>query len=242
VFHLAGASAQATDIDVLVANRRFDLLAVDPAELAEFRRWKSDAKENLSISQASSAFVALKAAKSSRHRLSLECDLKLFTDFIGPTKAIGAVTALDIQRFISSRNVGQRRQFNLRCAIISLFRWARRMSYLPDRTTESEKVEPIEKVPGKPNVLTPEQMQTLLAQVREDYRPWLCVAAFAGIRTEEIAPDRKSKKSPLKWEDVDWQHKVIIVRAETAKTACEREVPLPDNLAAWLAPYSQGGR
>src|SRR4030095_8839588 len=126
---------------------------------------------------------------------------------------------------------------NLRVAVISLFRWARRMSYLPDRTTEAEKVEPIELVPGQPNIISPEQMRTLWANVRAEYLPWLCVAAFAGVRSEEIAPDHKSKKSPLMWEDFDWKHKVIIVRAETAKTKHEREVPLLPNLAKWLAPW-----
>jgi integrase len=111
------------------------------------------------------------------------------------------------------------------------------MSYLPDRTTEAEKVEPIEKLPGKANVLSPDQMRTLLEQVREEYLPWLVIGAFAGIRTEEIAPDYDSKKSPLAWEDIDWKHKVIIVRSETAKTKEEREVPLLPNLAQWLSPW-----
>jgi integrase len=73
--------------------------------------------------------------------------------------------------------------------------------------------------------------------VRDDYLPWLCVAAFAGVRSEEIAPDPKSKKSPLKWEDFDWQHKTLVVRAETSKTREEREVPILPNLALWLAPW-----
>jgi integrase len=145
---------------------------------------------------------------------------------------------MDIQRFLNSRSVGLRRQLNLRNTIISLFRWAKRMSFLdPDRVTEAEKVEQIKKVPGKPNVLSPAQMLTLLGNVRQDYVPWLCVAAFAGVRTEEIAPDRQSKKSPLQWEDFDWDHKVIIIREETSKVGDEREVPISDNLAAWLAPY-----
>jgi integrase len=67
--------------------------------------------------------------------------------------------------------------------------------------------------------------------------PWLLIGAFAGIRSEEIAPDPKSKKSPLMWEDFDWKHNVIIVRAETAKTREEREVPILPNLSQWLTPY-----
>jgi integrase len=231
------AEARAADIAVLTANSRGDLLQIDPAELAEFRRWKAASTESPALADACSEFIELKDKKSSRHRESVARDLRLFEEFIGAGRAMATITALDIQRFLSSRDVGDRRKFNLRVTVISLFRWARRMSYLPDRTTEAEKVEPIELEPGQVNVISPDQMRTLLANVRPEYLPWLCIAAFAGIRSEEIAPDPKSKKSPLMWEDFDWKHKVIIVRAETAKTKHEREVPILPNLAKWLAPW-----
>jgi integrase len=228
---------RATDIAVLLANGRSDLLTVDAVELQEFRKWRAQCEVSPPIADAITQFIALKAVKSSRHLQSLEHDLKLFENFIGATCAIGEITAPEIQRFLDSRDVGIRRKFNLRATIVSLFRWARRMSYLPDRTTEAERVEPIEKTPGQANILTPAQMRILLDNVRDDYLPWLCVAAFAGVRSEEIAPDPKSKKSPLKWEDFDWKNQVIIVRAQTSKTREEREVPILPCLAEWLAPY-----
>src|SRR5205814_6083183 len=131
---------------------------------------------------------------------------------------------------------------NLRAIIVSLFRWARRMSYLDDRTSEAEKVERPERLSGTPQILSPNQMGTLLDNVSSEFLPWLVIAGFAGIRSEEIAPDPNSSKSPLKWQDIDWEHKTIIVRAETSKTKEEREVPISDNLAEWLAPgrFSSG--
>ena len=176
------AEQRATDLAVLMANGRGDLLQTNAAELAQFRQWKAEAKDSPTLADACAEFIALKKGKSSRHLRSLTSDLALFETFIGSTQPIGAIKALDIQRFISSRDVGQRRQFNLRVAVVSLFRWARRMSYLPDRTTEAERVEPIEKMPGQANVLTPDQMQTLLDNVRAEYLPWLVMAAFAGVR------------------------------------------------------------
>ena len=232
------AESRATDLAVFLANGRSDLLQIDTSELAEFRRWKAACNASPPIADAIAEFITLKNQKSSRHAQSLERDLRIFESFIGQSQAIGLVKALDIQRFLSSRECGDRRKFNLRAEIIALFRWARRMSYLDcERTTEAEKVEPIEKVPGKPNILAPAQLRTMLDNVLEVYMPWLVIGAFAGIRTEEIAPDRHSKKSPLQWEDFDWKHKVIIVRAETAKTKDEREVPILPNLAKWLAPW-----
>jgi integrase len=231
------AEARAADIAVLMTNSRGDLLDIDPAELAEFRKWKAASNDSPALGDACSEFMERKEKKSSRHRESLARDLRLFENFIGSGRAIATVTALDIQRFLSSRDVGERRKFNLRVAVISLFRWARRMSYLPDRTTEAEKVEPITIEPGQVNVISPDQMRTLLDNVRAEYLPWLCVAAFAGVRSEEIAPDPKSKKSPLMWEDFDWKRKMINVRRETAKTKHLRKVPLLPNLAKWIAPW-----
>jgi integrase len=228
---------RATDVAVLLANGRNDLLGIDQNELAEFRKWQAAANVSMPIKEAREAFLTLKTGKSSRHRQSLQHDLKLFETFIGPERIIGSIMAVEIQRFLTSRNVGERRKYNLRAAIVTLFRWARRMSYLPDRTTEAEKVEPIEKTPGAPNILSPVQMQVLLGQVREELLPWLAIAGFAGVRSQEIAPDYRSTKSPLAWEDFDWRHKTIIVRAETAKTKEEREVPIMPNLAEWLVPW-----
>jgi integrase len=228
---------RATDVAVLLANGRSDLLGIDVAELQEFRQWKQASKVSLTIAEACAEFIKLKAVKSSRHTQSLQHDLRLFETFVGKSRPIGEINALQIQHFLDSRDVGMRRKFNLRATIVSLFRWARRMSYLSDRTTEAERVEPIEKTPGEANILLPAQMRILLDNVRDDYLPWLCVAAFAGVRSEEIAPDPKSKKSPLKWEDFDWKNQVIIVRAQTSKTREEREVPILPCLAEWLAPY-----
>jgi integrase len=232
------AESRAADVAVCLANGRGDLLQIDPGELAEFRKWKAASKDSPALADACSEFLALKKQKSSRHRQSLTRDLRLFEQFMGETKPIGEIKALDVQHFLNSRDVGQRRKFNLRVSIISLFRWARRMSYLDsERTTEPEKTERIELVPGQVNVLSADELKMLLDNVRPEYLPWLCIAAFAGIRSEEIAPDPASKKSPLKWEDFDWRNRVIVVSSQTAKTKHEREVPILPNLAQWLAPW-----
>ena len=233
------AQSRADDINVLTANRRGDLLDGTPKEWLEFREWKAAREKSISIAQARQDFCASKGSKSSRHQRLLEQDLKRLEEFIGPAQPIASITVLDIQRFIDSRNVGDRRQFNLRAEIISLFRWAKRMGYVRalDGTTEAEKVNPIEKVAGKPNVLLPGQLRIMLDNVLDVYLPWLAIGAFAGIRTEEIAPDRKSKKSPLRWEDFDWNLGIIVVREETSKVKKERDVPISENLAQWLAPW-----
>jgi integrase len=232
------AEARATDTVVLLANGRNDLLDIDPAELAEFRKWQSERSRSRLLSDLCGEFLQLKSTTSSRHFRSLSNDIRLFEQFIGTTQPIAAIMASEIQRFLDSRRCGMRRKANLRSAVVNLFSWARRMSYLDrDRTTEAEKVDRIKIAPGEANIITPDQMRTLIRNVQEHFMPWLLIGAFAGIRSEEITPDPASKKSPLMWEDFDWKHNVIIVRAATAKTRQEREVPILPNLAQWLTQY-----
>jgi len=232
------AESRAVELEVFLANGRKDLLSIDIAELAEFRRWKqATAAPSRSLKDVTDRFLRLKQSKSSRHVKSIRGDLHLFEGFVGEETPIGNIMADRIQEFLNYRLVGDRRKANLRNSIVNLFRWARRMSYLDDRTTKAEKVERIERTPGKVHVLTPDQMRTLLDNVREEFLPWLVIAGFAGIRSEEIAPDKKSKKNPLRWEDFDWKHRTIVVRAETSKVKREREVPILPNLAQWLVRW-----
>src|SRR5439155_24355194 len=60
-----------------------------------------------------------------------------------------------------------------------------------------------------------------------DIRPCIALAAFAGLRSEEILR--------LEWADLDRRPGFIEVSAHKAKTAARRLVPVTDNLAVWLA-------
>ena len=68
------------------------------------------------------------------------------------------------------------------------------------------------------------------AAVSEDFRPWLILGCFAGLRPEEIAPKAKSKstKRGLRCEEIDWRFGVIRVAPEVSKVGLTRVVPLND--------------
>src|SRR5205823_4366336 len=57
--------------------------------------------------------------------------------------------------------------------------------------------------------------------------PCLALAAFAGLRSEEVLR--------LDWSDVERRPGFIEVAAHKAKTQTRRIVPISDNLARWLA-------
>ena len=50
------------------------------------------------------------------------------------------------------------------------------------------------------------------------------------------------RKSRLDWSAVDLKRKIIHLRADQAKTASRRIIPMSDNLLAWLLPRVRKGR
>ncbi len=90
-----------------------------------------------------------------------------------------------------------------------------------------------------PAAHTPAQLRILLEAVPTNYLPWLALAAFADLLTDEPCPDYKGKKSPLDWSDIHWDRKIIIIRPETAKTNHRRVVPIQPALEDWLLPIAK---
>ena len=92
---------------------------------------------------------------------------------------------------------------------------------------------------GTISYFTVAEMRLILEHVRPDWLPFVAIACFAGIRTEEItlAKDAAKHKDPLRWSDFDWQEREIHVRKETAKIGIARIVPILDNLYDWLRPW-----
>lgn len=229
------------DLQVLIANGRKDLAGIDAVELAAFRTWRDSRRVTISISTAIAEFMASKSQCSNRHTYGLERDLNLLIEEFGNIQ-VGELNRQHLQALINNHASGSRRRFNIRAAIVSFFRWMRSREYLPDGITEADRLDKIDRGQGDVHVLTPAQMQTLLDNVRFEFLPWLVIGGFAGIRSEEIAPDPKSKKSPLMWEDFKWTRKLIDLRRETAKTGKKRRpqrrlIPIQDNLFEWLRPW-----
>jgi integrase len=84
----------------------------------------------------------------------------------------------------------------------------------------SEKSAPVE-------IFSPTELTKLLKNASAELTPCLALAAFAGLRSEEILR--------LEWADVERRPGFIEIAAHKAKTATRRLVPIADNLASWLA-------
>ena len=83
------------------------------------------------------------------------------------------------------------------------------------------------------HILTPEQVARLLfacdvlqEPARSSMRAYIALAAFAGIRPEEL--------HRLNWRDIDLENNSIYISKSVSKVNDDRNVPITENLQAWL--------
>lgn len=209
----------------------------DADEYALFLRWKAERKAPVAVSEMVKRFLVAKERKgvSGRHFR----DLKFLTSFAEHfTVPINEVRGLDVEAWLDSREIGPRRWNNLRALIVSLWRYARAQALLPAEKTSVELIEK-RKVIVTVKTFTPEDLRKILAVVGEDWLPVVALGAFAGIRPEELAPEKRGKKKGLRWENILWAKEKIDVPASVAKTGRRRFAPLLPAAAAFLSSYRQ---
>jgi integrase len=79
-------------------------------------------------------------------------------------------------------------------------------------------------------IFTPSEVARLLNAADEDFRPYLALIAFGGVRREEL-------HKGLLWEAINFDHGYIIVPAAIAKTGRKRKIVMSENLLEWLLPF-----
>ncbi len=162
--------------------------------------------------------------------------------FPGDLAAIGPGdigTWLDARKRQDGGELSAKRRNHVHGTVAMLFRFARSRGYLPDVVTAVGKLEKRKVVRGKVGIFSAVEMQAILVNVETKWLPYIAIAGFSGVRSEEIALSYHAakRKDALRWDDIDWTAKEICVRAEVAKTGHPRRCPMADNLVAWLAPW-----
>lgn len=211
---------------------------------ASFLKWEAQQQKSIMLGKLMGEFLSLKKHLSTLYYKKTSDDLKLLTDALGTDRSVTDIETSEIQTWVYGRRAGERRRFNLRALAIALWSYAWRQGYVSGPQTAAHKVEACGRPTGKVNILRAKDIEKLIQLVPEPYLPWLVIGIFTGIRSEEMAPEVGSKKSPLMWQDFRWEKKIIRLRKETAKTGRKRRpqprsVPMPDALLQWLAPYRQ---
>lgn len=185
------------------------------------------------VSDLKDKFLAAKKAEQLSDRYIEDATSRL-TKFAGAFRCnISSVTAAQITAWLDGIKARGRTRNNYRNTIIALFRYARTQNYLPrNELTEAELVPVVKAKPSSIGIYTPAQLATMLSVISTDLLPSVAIAAFAGVRSQELLR--------LTWEDIDLKQGHIVVAAEKAKTASRRIVPVLPALRAWLNRCSKG--
>jgi len=127
----------------------------------------------------------------------------------------------------------------LRGSLVAFWRWAILDGIYPREISPAEKLAKFAVKKAERRVLTREEFVELARHVSREFRPWLVLGAFAGLRPEEIAPPlkkgmAKKAKRGIRCEEIDWRFGCIRISEETSKVSAPRIVPLTDAARAWL--------
>jgi integrase len=164
-----------------------------------------------------------------------EAYLRTLRFHLNPLKArfktdIKNVLASDLDAWLREAKHSARTRRNISTSIVTLFRFARGLGFLPKGVaTEAEGITKPKIKGGAIGIITPEQFAQLLAEADTDEKIiYFTIGGFAGLRSAEI--------SRLSWKEIDLKGGNITVAAANAKTASRRLVPICDALRAWLLP------
>ncbi len=132
---------------------------------------------------------------------------------------------------LKDKPLSARSKNNTRKALQVLFGFAQSRGYLPKGATEADELTRMKEPPKPIGIFKATEMERLLVHADEKVIPFLTIGAFAGLRHAEILR--------LDWSEVDVEGGHIEVKANKAKTASRRLVPIPDNLTEWLKDRRQ---
>jgi integrase len=138
-----------------------------------------------------------------------------------------SITPQDVATFFADLKLSPRSYNNFLRTLRTFFRFAQKQRWLSKETDLLETIERRKEKGSPVEIYAPSELADLLTHARADIVPCIALAAFAGLRAEEILR--------LEWADVDRRPGFIEVAAHKAKTAMRRLVPITENLAQWLA-------
>ncbi len=164
----------------------------------------------------------------------LKTILNRFAD-VFPGEILG-ISSSDIDAWLRGFEVSVSSRNSMLVCVKVLFSYARSKNCLPaEQMTAPEQLKKVKiKNDDDVSVFTPKQMEKILHAAPPHLIPILAIGAFSGIRMAEL--------NRLSWSALDLERGFIELRADQAKTASRRLVPITDNLRAWIEPLPRKGK
>jgi integrase len=180
-----------------------------------------------SVADAVDAMIAAKAAKgvSQVYLSDLRYRLGTFKDAFHWD--VNALVPDDLAAFFERLRLSPRSYNNFLRTLRTFLIFAQNHGWLSKEADLLARVEKRSEKPTPVEIFTPSQLTALLKNASRELAPCFALAAFAGLRAEEILR--------LDWADVERRPGFIEVAAHKAKTATRRIVPISESLARWLA-------
>src|SRR5207249_2503318 len=146
---------------------------------------------------------------------------------------VSALVPDDVAAFFERLRLSPRSYNNFLRTLRTFLTFAENHGWLSKEIDLLARVERRSETRAPVEIFTPSQLTALLKNASRELAPCFALAAFAGLRAEEILR--------LDWADVERRPGFIEVAAHKAKTATRRIVPVFDNLSRWLAITPRGG-
>jgi integrase len=170
-----------------------------------------------------------KDGRSESHVVEMQRVLQKFADAFQTD--IGNVTAAEINAYLRALDASPASRNIYRRKIVTLFNYARRVGYLPDKTPAATKTAKAKEHRREIEIYSAQEMSRLLEAASDNLRPFVVLCGFCGLRPAEAMR--------LDWKEIDFEHGTILVSAGKSKTQSRRFAPLTENAAAWLRPHAR---
>lgn len=195
----------------------------EAVEFAIEHRRKVLASCTVSEMVADSLAARRRSGLSHRHIRDMQGKLGRFEKKFGK-RSVATVNRKEVEEWLHGLKLAPASLNSYRRILVVAFNDAKRNGYLDQNPAEL--VRQAKVIEAEVGILTPQEAAMLLSGADAEIRPAIAIGLFAGLRVSEL--------ERLDWSEVHLDLGTVRIRAANAKSARNRIVPVPNNLAAWL--------
>jgi integrase len=195
---------------------------------AFYLKFLNDSLHSITVRALVDEYLKVKSTKnlSEVHLRDLRNRYEVFCRTFGDSM-VRTLTPRQIESWLNGLGLSNQSVKNFRSRIGGLMAFGVKREYLdrnPILAIDAPKI-----IGGAIEILSVDQLRSLLNAAPADMLPLIAIGAFAGVRSAELVR--------LEWSDLDIPRGFVTVQAARAKTARRRTIEMECCLQAWLAPF-----